>query len=88
VNVLPTVSVGVDGGFWPYQPSAYASVSPAETDDVNPRAHAAALQFDEYLDWVREAGLVPIVVHLNVCGLIVSDWAVLAETALFWEVGG
>ena len=81
VNVLPTVSVGVEGGFCPYQPSAYASVSPAVTDDVYPSAHEAALQFDKDFDWAREAVVVPSVLHLKVCGSMVRDWAVFAETA-------
>ena len=63
-------------------------MSPAVTDEVYPSAHAAALQFDEYFDCAREAVVVPSVVHLKVCGSMVSDWAVFAETAAFAEVGG
>jgi len=46
VKVSPRVSVGVDGGFWPYHPSAKARVSPAVTDEVNARPHEEELQFE------------------------------------------
>jgi len=46
VNVLPRVSVGVEGGFWPDHPSAKASVFPETTVEVNARPHEAELQFE------------------------------------------
>ena len=46
VNVLPRVSVGVEGGFWPDHPSAKASVFPATTFEVYARPHEAELQFE------------------------------------------
>ena len=46
VKVSPRVSVGVEGGFWPYHPSAKARVLPAVTDDVYARPHEAELQFE------------------------------------------
>jgi len=46
VKVSPRVSVGVEGGLWPYHPSAKARVLPAVTEEVNASPHRAALQFE------------------------------------------
>ena len=45
-NVLPRVSVGVEGGLWPYHPSANASVFPEATFEVNARPQEAELQLE------------------------------------------
>src|SRR5207249_8877872 len=46
VKVSPRVSVGVEGGLWPYHPSAKARVLPAVTEEVNASPHEAELQFE------------------------------------------
>jgi hypothetical protein len=46
VKASPRVSVGVDGGLWPYHPSAKASVFPEATFEVNARPQDAELQFE------------------------------------------
>jgi len=46
VNVLPLVSVGVEGGLWLYHPSAKARTFPEATFEVNARPHEEELQFE------------------------------------------
>ena len=45
VNVSPRVSVGVEGGLWPYHPRPYTDVFPAVTDEEYASPHEEELQF-------------------------------------------
>jgi len=55
------VSVGVEGGFWLPHPRANASVFPETTFEVYARPQDEEAQFEVYLFWTREGGVVPVV---------------------------